>query len=84
VNPKITKYSKSKDLFEEGCLSFPQIYADIEVSRPALIANTSLVGSPALLATRWRRRRPIRRRPFLFHFFGVCWMGIWRVGGKSR
>ena len=31
VNPKITKFSKTKDLFEEGCLSFPKIYADVEV-----------------------------------------------------
>jgi peptide deformylase len=31
VNPTITKFSKSKDLFEEGCLSFPKIYADVEV-----------------------------------------------------
>lgn len=31
VNPTITKYSKAKDMFEEGCLSFPKIYADVEV-----------------------------------------------------
>eukprot|EP00227_Mantoniella_beaufortii_P021046 CAMPEP_0197575238 /NCGR_PEP_ID=MMETSP1326-20131121/700_1 /TAXON_ID=1155430 /ORGANISM="Genus nov. species nov., Strain RCC2288" /LENGTH=310 /DNA_ID=CAMNT_0043137971 /DNA_START=56 /DNA_END=988 /DNA_ORIENTATION=- len=30
VNPTITKYSKSLDMFEEGCLSFPKIYADVE------------------------------------------------------
>jgi hypothetical protein len=32
VNPKITKFAKQKDLFEEGCLSFPAIYAEVEVS----------------------------------------------------
>jgi peptide deformylase len=31
VNPKITKFAKQKDLFEEGCLSFPAIYAEVEV-----------------------------------------------------
>ena len=31
VNPKIVKFSKEKDMFEEGCLSFPAIYADVEV-----------------------------------------------------
>jgi len=31
VNPKITKFAKQKDLFEEGCLSFPTIYAEVEV-----------------------------------------------------
>jgi len=30
-NPKIVKFSKEKDLFEEGCLSFPKMYADVEV-----------------------------------------------------
>jgi len=30
-NPKIVKYSKETDLFEEGCLSFPKMYADVEV-----------------------------------------------------
>ena len=31
VNPKISKFSKQKDFFEEGCLSFPKIYAEVEV-----------------------------------------------------
>lgn len=30
-NPKIVKYSKETDFFEEGCLSFPKMYADVEV-----------------------------------------------------
>ncbi|CAL6420692.1 unnamed protein product [Bathycoccus prasinos] len=30
VNPKISKFSKQKDFFEEGCLSFPKIYAEVE------------------------------------------------------
>jgi peptide deformylase len=34
VNPKIVKFAKQKDLFEEGCLSFPKIYAEVEVRRP--------------------------------------------------
>ena len=37
VNPKITKFSKTKDLFEEGCLSFPKIYADVEVRATSMI-----------------------------------------------
>ncbi|CAA7410288.1 unnamed protein product [Spirodela intermedia] len=35
VNPKIYKYSKKTLLFNEGCLSFPGIYADVE--RPASV-----------------------------------------------
>lgn len=32
VNPRVNKYSKKRVLFGEGCLSFPGIYADVEVS----------------------------------------------------
>uniref|UniRef100_A0A1D1Z4R8 Peptide deformylase n=1 Tax=Anthurium amnicola TaxID=1678845 RepID=A0A1D1Z4R8_9ARAE len=35
VNPKVYKYSKKTLLFNEGCLSFPGIYADVE--RPASV-----------------------------------------------
>lgn len=31
VNPRVNKYSKKVVLFNEGCLSFPGIYADVEV-----------------------------------------------------
>ncbi|XP_021891988.1 peptide deformylase 1B, chloroplastic/mitochondrial [Carica papaya] len=30
VNPRVNKYSKKMVLFNEGCLSFPGIYADVE------------------------------------------------------
>ncbi|MQM11537.1 hypothetical protein Taro_044445, partial [Colocasia esculenta] len=30
VNPKVYKYSKKTVFFEEGCLSFPRIYGDVE------------------------------------------------------
>lgn len=30
VNPRVTKYSKKMVLFDEGCLSFPGIYADVK------------------------------------------------------
>ncbi|KAK7273530.1 hypothetical protein RIF29_14585 [Crotalaria pallida] len=30
VNPRVSKYSKKLSLFNEGCLSFPGIYADVK------------------------------------------------------
>ncbi len=33
VNPKLIHTSRRKDVEEEGCLSFPKIYGDVEVSR---------------------------------------------------
>ncbi|KAK1325825.1 hypothetical protein QJS10_CPA01g01289 [Acorus calamus] len=35
VNPKVSKYSKKIVVFNEGCLSFPGIYADVQ--RPASV-----------------------------------------------
>ncbi|PSC76281.1 peptide deformylase [Micractinium conductrix] len=35
VNPQIVNTGKSRNLFEEGCLSFPTIYADVE--RPSKV-----------------------------------------------
>lgn len=31
VNPRVYRYSKKTVVFNEGCLSFPRIYADVEV-----------------------------------------------------
>ena len=31
VNPRVTKYSQKLTVFNEGCLSFPGIYADVKV-----------------------------------------------------
>lgn len=38
INPKITKYSEEKTFFEEGCLSIPDLRADVE--RPEKITIT--------------------------------------------
>jgi len=53
-NPKIVKFSKEKDFFEEGCLSFPQMYADVEVGvsprwlvSPRLVSRLNLAYSRA-------------------------------------
>lgn len=32
VNPQIISSNKTQEVIEEGCLSFPQIFADVEVS----------------------------------------------------
>jgi len=61
VNPKIVKFSKTKDLFEEGCLSFPKIYADVEVRPrfefPTLVPFFLLFFPPAARAMRARESR---------------------------
>lgn len=40
VNPRVNRYSKKMVLFNEGCLSFPQIYADVEVLLNAYLLLT--------------------------------------------
>ena len=37
LNPRIVKYAKQTDVMEEGCLSFPKIYADVEVNFAAVL-----------------------------------------------
>ena len=41
VNPRVSKYSKKLSLFNEGCLSFPGIYAGVKVSNrnPSLLLH---------------------------------------------
>ncbi|GBG72140.1 hypothetical protein CBR_g11073 [Chara braunii] len=46
VNPKIVKKSKKKDVFEESCLSFPQIYADVERPVGVKIDALDVKGNP--------------------------------------
>ena len=36
-NPRVVEASAVEDWFEEGCLSFPNIYADVKVRRGAAI-----------------------------------------------
>ncbi|EFN57416.1 hypothetical protein CHLNCDRAFT_17300, partial [Chlorella variabilis] len=56
VNPQIINQGKARNMFEEGCLSFPNIYADVE--RPSKVKvkaqdlsgkkfTVSLIGFPA-------------------------------------
>ena len=67
VNPKITKFAKQKDLFEEGCLSFPAIYAEVEVrrTRQSSQSRRSFHSKRAFRETRVskRPRSPDRRIP---------------------
>lgn len=32
VNPKIVSSNRKREVIEEGCLSFPKIFADVEVN----------------------------------------------------
>lgn len=49
VNPQLLSLSGNPKLFEEGCLSFPGIYADVEVGRVARAAQGAV-----LLVVGWR------------------------------
>ncbi|XP_073294034.1 peptide deformylase 1B, chloroplastic isoform X1 [Primulina huaijiensis] len=42
VNPRITRYSKKIVPYNEGCLSFPGIYADVEVSDTEVYMRTTI------------------------------------------
>ena len=46
VNPRILERSGSPTKFEEGCLSFPGIYAEVERPEACRVAAQQLDGSP--------------------------------------
>ena len=43
VNPKILNASSKRETSEEGCLSFPRIFADVEVRQVLLTASLPCV-----------------------------------------
>ncbi|PIA40589.1 hypothetical protein AQUCO_02500354v1 [Aquilegia coerulea] len=45
INPKIYKYSSKKVLFDEGCLSFPGIYADVERPESVKVDAQDITGA---------------------------------------
>ncbi|KAG5527232.1 hypothetical protein RHGRI_028211 [Rhododendron griersonianum] len=45
VNPRVGKYSKKRVVFNEGCLSFPEIYADVERPESVKIDAKDVTGT---------------------------------------
>ncbi|KAL5725115.1 peptide deformylase [Ranunculus cassubicifolius] len=45
VNPRISKFSRKLVLFEEGCLSFPEIYADVERPESVKVDAQDITGA---------------------------------------
>ncbi|KAK9272409.1 hypothetical protein L1049_002781 [Liquidambar formosana] len=45
INPRVNKYSKKLVLFNEGCLSFPGIYADVERPESVKIDARDITGA---------------------------------------
>lgn len=44
VNPQIVNFGKGQTLFEEGCLSFPGMYADVERPTKVKVKAQDLAG----------------------------------------
>ncbi|PNW88670.1 hypothetical protein CHLRE_01g039650v5 [Chlamydomonas reinhardtii] len=49
VNPEIVEQLGGKELGEEGCLSFPRIYGDVERSRQINVKALDATGQPVKL-----------------------------------
>ncbi|KAJ4960801.1 hypothetical protein NE237_020711 [Protea cynaroides] len=45
INPRVSKYSKKMVLFNEGCLSFPGIYADVERPESVKVDARNIAGA---------------------------------------
>ncbi len=44
INPEITSFSRTKTLYEEGCLSIPEVRADVERPEAIRVRYTTLEG----------------------------------------
>lgn len=49
LNPKIVFYSKDKEIAEEGCLSFPGVWGNVERSTKVRVKGTLLSGKPTVI-----------------------------------
>ncbi len=44
INPEIVEYGEEKDVMEEGCLSFPELFIEVERSKEVKIKAKTLEG----------------------------------------
>lgn len=44
INPEITKYGDEKEIAQEGCLSYPKHYCDVERSKKIIMNYTDING----------------------------------------
>ncbi|KAK9842088.1 hypothetical protein WJX81_007904 [Elliptochloris bilobata] len=57
VNPRVLSVGRARELGEEGCLSFPQIFAPVERAYRVKVRAQDLTGQPLTLTlTDWRAR----------------------------
>jgi peptide deformylase len=52
VNPEIVEMSSEKETLEEGCLSVPQVYVEVERAQTVRVKGISLNGKPVELEAR--------------------------------
>ncbi len=52
INPEIVEASEEKEVMEEGCLSVPQVYVEVERSQHIRVRGSNLDGQPAELEAR--------------------------------
>ena len=46
INPEITHFSKTTEIGEEGCLSFPDLYGDVRRSKKITVQALDINGKP--------------------------------------
>lgn len=46
INPEITHFSKTTEMGEEGCLSFPDLYGDVRRSKKITVKAVDINGKP--------------------------------------
>ena len=78
VNPEIVELSKKTEVGEEGCLSFPKMYAPVERSTGVKVKAQDIKGKDITLELNdpWivRSRLPLLRS--LFVVVAVAWLAL--------
>lgn len=80
INPEITHFSKTTEVGEEGCLSFPDLYGDVRRSKKIIVKAIDVRGKPIEFEARGLEARVIQHE--VDHLDGILFVD--RLGKDKR
>jgi peptide deformylase len=82
INPKIVKYGKKKEFFEEGCLSFPGLFLKIKRPEAVEVESTGLDGEKSKIKAEGMLARVLQHE--IDHLNGVLFFNRLSVYQKLK
>ncbi|MBN2585206.1 peptide deformylase [Patescibacteria group bacterium] len=80
INPEITHFSKTTEVGEEGCLSFPNLYGDVRRSKKIKVMALDANGKPIEFEAKGLEARVIQHE--IDHLDGILFVD--RLGKDKR